>query len=198
MPEITTPMQRVLVVHCDNPGVASRVFGDHSAYAHPYVFAALAPEYVELYRDLDRSIYSDMDSKAIPFREFAMSGQLDNKTAEPYGVEYGYVSNTRAQIITPHMAEKWGKPLALLERTLAKLDKLDGPAMTWGHKVARVARAMKAERLILMPPRPWNEETRIHLQFRPDCFGESVWYIDQQIAKAHKACRVACGQSVDA
>jgi hypothetical protein len=194
-----SPLYRILVVHCDKPSQVSRMVGDVSAFAHPRVLGALAKvSSPATLSDIEWSVYADQDSPAIPFRDFQINGQICNRNAEPYAMRTGYRVPNGEPTVTYRDMERLAKPLAKLDRALTKLAMTEGEPATYGHYVVRVANVMKAHAIVLVPSRGWSDSMPVDNVFRADSFGRAVFYINRQTADMAKACRVACGEPVDA
>jgi hypothetical protein len=187
-------LPRLLIVHCDNPGTVTRAFGESSCFAHPRAYGAITRrDGVYESSDFDYLTYAEKWDSPIPVRRFVLTGQLDEKQTQPYGVRYGYQPED-SDMVTARDMRECGKGIEAIERGMRKLDDVDGPVSSHGHLIARLARVLRVDSLVLMRPRPWvGDNARVHLTFAPAKFGEAIWYVNQQCAKAHDACRKACG-----
>jgi hypothetical protein len=184
------------------PTAPARICDRTNAFAHFRAFGALCDVARPCVAgDLDSLVYASEELKSvIPVRNFAVHGQLDNDHAQPYAVRWGYELDSGSHnIMCAADVRALAKPLDRLEVAMERMAKLDGAPATIGHTIARLARALRVDWLVVMPARPWgSESTSPIVTYRPAMAGEAVWYIDEQCRKAHVAARKACGETVDA
>lgn len=190
----------LLLVWCDVPKSTSRWESERTAYAHVYARGAQLGAGKDSFalRNINWNGFAKKSPRDVRLADFMLSGQFDNKTKQPYGVRFGYQSDSHDEIVTLKDVESYERDLKLLNKRLESLADEAGPCNDTGTLCLRLARAMGADYIVVLPTRPWNDP-------HGDVFDLSqtetwrngqraVVEINWQIEQAHIAARKLCGE----
>jgi hypothetical protein len=177
-------------------GHASRA----GAYAHidalvMYLRAETPPT---RYGDLRPLLRWDDIARPILHEGLRWSSQIDDRSADAYGIHYGYVSEYDS-IFTASDLARYGRSIPALRRAMDRLQEREGRTEEVALLLVRLARVLKLRGMVLLEPRvgetAFGDDHRLRLLANAPAYGPMVAGIGAVVAELHRHCAARCGRA---
>ena len=172
------------------------------AAAVPFFFTAEAfgdefPSFV-VARGTAPGDLTDDGARPILHEGFRFTCQIDDRHAEPYALRYGYMPE-HGEVFTTSDLARFGKPLTALQRGMARLVEQEGRTEDLGQILARLARVLRVNGIVLLALREdgsfYDENHRIRWTAEAPNYGEVIGDLGTIARELHLHCAKRAGRS---
>lgn len=122
---------------------------------------------------------------------FRFTCQVDDRQTAPYALRYGDMPENGEVFTTSDLA-RFGKPLAALQRAMARLVEQEGRTEDLGQILARLARVLRVDGTVLLDVREhgsfFEESHRIRLTAGAPNYGEMIGDLGAVARELHFRC----------
>ncbi|MHB0665445.1 hypothetical protein [Roseomonas mucosa] len=151
------------------------------------------------YGELRPLMWHEDGARPILHEGFRFTCQIDDRHAEPYAPRYGYMPE-HGEVFTTSDLARFGKPLAALQRGMARLVEQEGRSEDLGQILARLARVLRVDGIVLLAVREhgsfFAEDHRIRLTAEAPNYGEVIGDLGSVARELHLHCAKRAGRSV--
>ena len=149
------------------------------------------------YGELRPLMWHEDGARPILHENFRFTCQVDDRQAAPYALRYGYMPENGEVFTTSDLA-RFGKPLAALQRAMARLVEQEGRTEDLGQIFARLARVLRVDGTVLLDVREhgsfFEENHRVRLTADAPNLGEMIRNLGVVARELHLRCAERLGR----
>ena len=149
------------------------------------------------YGELRPLMWHEDGARPILHENFRFTCQVDDRQTEPYALRYGYMPENGEVFTTSDLA-RFGKPLAALQRAMARLVEQEGRTEDIGQILARLARVLRVDGTLLLEVREhgsfFEENHRIRLTADAPNYGGMIRDLGTVARELHLRCAERLGR----
>ena len=149
------------------------------------------------YGELRPLMWHEDAARPILHENFRFTCQVDDRQSAPYAPRYGYMPESGEVFTTSDLA-RFGKPLAALQRAMARLVEQEGRTEDLGQILARLARVLRVDGTVLLAVREYGsffeESHHIRLTAEAPNLGEMIRDLGAIARELHLRCAERLGR----
>jgi len=127
---------------------------------------------------------------------FRFQCQVDDRHAEAYAWQWGYQPE-HGRIFDARDLALYGASITAIDRTLKRMQRVDGPAEAVGRFVVRLARALKVGGIVLIGTSQdgsFRDAAEVQRVVGCSDYSDAVHMIDNLVAELHQTCIQRAGR----
>ncbi len=149
------------------------------------------------YGELRPLMWREDSVRPILHENFRFTCQVDDRQTAPYALRYGYMPENGDVFTTSDLA-RFAKPLAALQRGMARLVEQEGHTESLGLILSRLARVLRVDSTVLLEVRErgsfFEESHRIRLTAEAPNLGRMIHDLEAVAQELHLRCSDRLGR----